>query len=357
MPSFIIAGTVIGAGMFGLPYAFREAGFSTGFFYLLFLAGLISVLKIAYASIIVHTPGDHRLVGYAEAWLGKKGFVAASIVNIVGLFGTLLVYLVLGYEFLAWLMGGAQGVIFYTWILFSIALIFGVRLFRLFEWGLVIMMVALMAVVFVFGLPGFTSNYEVGSISGLALLYGIGLFSLSGTAAIPEIKDYLINKKKIISIILAGIFIPTIFYFLFVVGVWGLSDGNVSRDALSGIVQFPFLKKIGYVLGFLALATSYWTVSINFKNVLYLDYKLSKLLSVMVVLGAPVAVSIFAQGDFIGLMSFVGSIAAGLQAILILSLYLIVTKHVVHPVVKLPKFLVVIVGLFFAIGVVYHLII
>ena len=68
-----LVGTVIGAGIFGIPYVVAKIGFLPGIFYLLTLGTLVLFLNLLYGEVILRTPGDHQLTGYAEIYLGKFG--------------------------------------------------------------------------------------------------------------------------------------------------------------------------------------------------------------------------------------------------------------------------------------------
>ncbi|OHB22904.1 MAG: hypothetical protein A2939_04240 [Parcubacteria group bacterium RIFCSPLOWO2_01_FULL_48_18] len=356
LPAAILANTIIGAGMFAIPYAFVQTGFRAGIFYLSALTATLILLHLMYADIVATQDGDHRLVGYAAARFGKKGFAAASIINGISLFGGLLVYLALGSDFLGAFVKNPTMSLYAAWALCSVALIAGTHLFRNLEWLLATLMAALIAAVYVAGLPHF--NPTVGSgdpISGLFLLYGIGLFSLYGASAIPEMKDFFIDKKVTAKIVALGTVLPALLYFLFVVGIQGLSSASVSQDALSGIERYPFFKQIGYLLGLLAVSTSYWALSINLKNVLRFDYGTKNALSVALVLAAPLAVFSFLKEDFITLMGFVGSIAIGLEAMLIVLLYLRI-RGIGASRFRIPLVIAFVLLLLFAAGVIQHVI-
>ena len=63
LPAGLLAETIIGAGMFALPYVFQKSGIGLGLFYLFFF-GLVSILiHLMYADIILRTSENHRFAG------------------------------------------------------------------------------------------------------------------------------------------------------------------------------------------------------------------------------------------------------------------------------------------------------
>lgn len=354
-PSLILAGTIIGAGMFGLPYAFLKAGFFTGVFYLAILATVIFVLHLAYADVAIQTSGNHRMMGYAAAWLGKKGVLAATIVNVIALLGGLLVYLTLGSHFLGALFKDGGQYTFISAAIFSLAIIVGKKLFEWLEWALAILMALLMAAVFAFGVGTFHGAApRLFSFTPGFIIYGIALFSLYGASAIPELKEYFTSRAFTIRSIALGTYIPTLLYILFVIGIWGLSYGNISEDALSGIERYPAFARIGYALGFLAMATSYWTISLNLKHLLQYDFRAPGLVSALVVLVTPLAVLLISNPDFVGLMGLVGSVAIGLEAIIIVVIHNAMQKKTKGVLVRLPVLASGIFVALFILGILQH---
>ncbi len=89
-----LVGTVIGAGIFGIPYVIAKIGFLPGIFYLLILSALVLILNLIYGEIILRTHGDHQLTGYGEIYLGKRGKFLATLAIFTAAYGALLAYLI-----------------------------------------------------------------------------------------------------------------------------------------------------------------------------------------------------------------------------------------------------------------------
>src|SRR3989338_580241 len=74
LPASILIGTIIGAGMFSLPFIFKATGLATSFFFFFFLGLVYTGLYYFFADLILRTSGAHRIVGLAKIYLGKPGF-------------------------------------------------------------------------------------------------------------------------------------------------------------------------------------------------------------------------------------------------------------------------------------------
>ena len=95
MAVMILSGTIIGAGVFSLPYVFREVGFFGGVFYLLFFTAVYFAVHVMYASTIEARDGNHQFFYYAREYLKRPlGDIAAWVI-LFELLLVLAVYLIL----------------------------------------------------------------------------------------------------------------------------------------------------------------------------------------------------------------------------------------------------------------------
>ena len=63
-----LVGTIIGAGVFAIPYVMSKSGALTCFFYFLILGSVVLLLHLFLGEVVLRTKGRHRLVGYAEKY-------------------------------------------------------------------------------------------------------------------------------------------------------------------------------------------------------------------------------------------------------------------------------------------------
>ena len=105
----VFLGTVIGVGIFGLPYVAFKAGFYITVFYFLFMALVVISIHFIYGEITLNTKKLHRLPGYVGEYLSEGWKKFSFIVVAVGLMGALLAYLIIGGQFLNSSLGSYLG--------------------------------------------------------------------------------------------------------------------------------------------------------------------------------------------------------------------------------------------------------
>ena len=90
----LLTGTVIGAGVLGIPYAIAQAGFLTGLLMIVLIGTAMLILNLFFGEVILRTTGNHQLPGYAEKYLGKWGKRIAVFALLFGIYGALIAYLI-----------------------------------------------------------------------------------------------------------------------------------------------------------------------------------------------------------------------------------------------------------------------
>ena len=334
VPASILAGTIIGAGVFSLPFVFKEVGLATGFFYLAFFCFIYIFIYFLYADIAVRTPGEHRFIGYAEIYFGRIGFWAAIFIALLQLFVVLVIYLILAPSFFKLLLSGSET--FYLavfWLICSVVIMLDIKRAAIFESLIVSGVVIIIAVIFFLGLGGFlSSDIPWGGIDiSKFLAVGPILFALAGILTVPEVISYFREANIPISFarksLVIGAVVPVIAYGAFVLGIIGLSE-SVSVDAISGLagnIPAPYLVLLG-VLGSLSLMGSYVLVGIIIRKMLNFDLHLSKLLSMVLTIVLPISFYFIGLRDFISSISFVGGIFLPIEIIFIIFMWLQMDK-------------------------------
>jgi len=85
-----LVGTIVGVGIFGLPYAFVRSGYLVGVGYLAVLGCVMLVLHLIYGEVILRTEKNMRFFGYARWYLGKWSEIPTGISTTIGILGALL---------------------------------------------------------------------------------------------------------------------------------------------------------------------------------------------------------------------------------------------------------------------------
>ena len=88
----VMLGTIIGAGILGIPYVIMKSGFMLGTVNIIILSIIIALVSLCLGEIVLRTKSDHQLTGYAEKYLGKKGKIIMFIISAFGIFSALIAY-------------------------------------------------------------------------------------------------------------------------------------------------------------------------------------------------------------------------------------------------------------------------
>ena len=100
-------GSVVGAGVLGLPFAIAKVGFIPGVIMLILLTIVTIILELMYVELILRTRQEHEIPGYGSIYLGKQAGIFALLIGVVSGYGTLLAYLIAQGEVLQSLFGGS----------------------------------------------------------------------------------------------------------------------------------------------------------------------------------------------------------------------------------------------------------
>lgn len=356
LPASILAGTIIGAGVFSLPFVFARTGWLLGAGLLCLTTFVVYFLYILYADVIVRTPGDHRFVGYAKEYLGDKSFWLTVFMAVVEMIFALTIYIILGVSFFQLFTAmPAVGALIIFWGVGSFFIFLNIRRMAVAEFLINVGIILIIGAIFLFGLPKLDlADYLKFDFSKLLIPLGPILFALAGRPAIEEMRPYFKEASVPISFMKSAIFwgtiLPAIVYFVFVMGVLGLSYGSVSEDAVSGLVNtIPYWLLVGIgILGLLSLWSSYILIGLNVKEILSLDLRLSRRIAAFLVVGFPLALYLVGFTGFIALVSFVGGLFLSLEGILIILMWLRMNKASAAPpvFVKRPHFVTIILILF-----------
>ena len=364
-----LVGTIIGVGMFSLPYAAAISGIIPVIFYLVVLGILVTLLHLMYGEIVLRTSTKHRLAGYAEVYFGSWGKIIGSFIFFVNLYLALLVYLVVGGEFLRIIFSGflnfssQVGSIILAIIGFSVVF----KGIKLAGWVDFFMVAAIVLLIFSFVFYAFdlasTDNLiKFSSVDSIFFPYGIILFALAGGSAIPEIRSFFkISTKNYSRAIILGTIIPVFVYIVFTLAVVSISGVSTSREAIAGLSDFlgsGFIK-YGAVVGFLAVITSFFIIGLNLKNSFQLDFKLSVLVSFVLTVGVPMYLFFSGFSDYIKLISLAGGVMGGLEALLIIFLWLKARKkgtQIPEYSLSLKTGLVFLLAIMFLLGIIYEVI-
>lgn len=358
----LFLGTVIGVGIFGLPYAAMKSGFFVMAIYIIFMAVLAIIIHSLYAEIAITTQENLRLPGYTSKYLNPAWKKISFLIIIISLVCGILPYIIIGGSFLNSFLAIYIGnnLFLCTILVFFLGAYFIYRdigNISAAELLLVILIFVILAIFAFIALPVVKiSNLLTFNKEFLFFPYGIVLFSLWGTSVIPEIEEYLQKEKRkkktvdrtLRNVVVIGILTTAIAYLFFVYIVLGAAGGTTSKEALSGMEVFvgKGFGQLGYIFGLICCFTSFITIGLYLKKTLWYDFGFSKNLAWFITLFIPLGLFIFGVRNFLSIISFSGAISVGLESIVIVFLYRAITKKKFDRKVNAFLYFIVLIFLF-----------
>lgn len=321
----VLIGTIIGAGIFGIPYVVMKSGFAIGLIHIFLIAILMVITMLYLGEIALRTKENHQLTGYAQKYLGGKGKIIMILSLAFGIYAATLAYLIgIGESFSFLFFETSNYTLHFgilTWIALSIFSYFGLKALEKGEFiGVITIIITIIAIVIFFANKIDISNLTQKSPQNILdyfLPFGVILFAFLGYTTIPELKRIFgKNQHEMKRSILSAILICTIIYILFpaiVIGFKGQDTPQIATIALGK----PFI-----FLGILAMLTSYLALSIALIDMFDLDFNQSKFKSWFFTCSIPIFPFVITQltntANFIKVLGIGGVISGGLTAILIL---------------------------------------
>jgi len=331
-----LVGTIIGVGVFGVPYALSQVGLLPAVLYIVILGGVQLLQHLYFTEAAIACPDKLRLVGLVERYLGKGAKPIASASIIFGYWGAILAYMLVGGTFLHVLLNPILGgdVLAYqvAWgVVASIVIWFGLDVLPGFAVLATSALIGAMLLIFGMGLPHVDPSSYLPLIKqgNLLLPYGVVLFSLGGLPAILEMEDILKgDHRRYRSAVVFGSLLAVALTGAFGFVVWGVSGEGTTSAAIVGLqnVMGGNIGLIGSICGFLAVVTAFFSVGTNLKNTFRFDYRLKNDFAWLLAVGVPFVILLLGMKDFVRIVSFTGAVFGGVTSIMVALLYIAVTK-------------------------------
>ncbi len=357
----VLVGTIIGAGVLGIPYVIAQSGFLLGTLMIIFLGFAVLMINLFIGEITLRTKGTHQLTGYAEKYLGKNGKRLMTITMILGTYGALIAYIIGEGETLAAIFNGSPflfSLMFFA--IMSFIVFIGLKMIKKIE---LILSLIVLTIIIIISLVSFNqinlANLATINFSKIFLPYGVILFAFLGAAAIPEMKVVLQKKKKDLKkAIIIGSLIPLIAYFIFAaitIGVTGTQTTEIATIGL-GKVLGQNMVLFGNIFAIFAMATSFLTLGLALKWMFHYDYNLNKTLAWALTCIIPLTAFLLGIKSFIKTIGITGAIAGGLEGLLIIGMFMKARrKGDRKPEYQLKRnlFIAILLGLVFIGGIIY----
>jgi tyrosine-specific transport protein len=321
--SSIIIGTVVGAGILGLPFAFVKAGFLTGLLVLVIISACVIVLSLFFGEVTLRTKGNHQLTGYTGRYLGNTAKHLQAIILLFGMYSALLAYTIgIGKILSSLFSGSAEIWSLGAYFILSWLVILGLKVIKRIEFVVAILILGLLFVLGMLASPHVSTIYWQGfSLAKFFIPYGAILFACSGLVAIPEAKQIISQgrgEKLFKSAIIIGNLVPLIIYAVFatiVVAVTGANTTEIATIGLTSVIGLGALI-IGSFFAVIAMSSSFMTLGVAIKEIFQYDYKLSHAAAALGTLAIPIVAFIFGLRDFFGIVTLAGALSVGLTGLL-----------------------------------------
>ncbi|KKU86731.1 MAG: hypothetical protein A2667_02185 [Candidatus Wildermuthbacteria bacterium RIFCSPHIGHO2_01_FULL_47_27] len=328
----IIVGTTVGAGIFAIPYVIFRAGIIPGLFYFILLGGAVLLLHILFGEVVLRTDGHHRLIGYAQIYLGSRWKILATFSNVIGIVGALLVYIIIGGEFMRNIFLPLRDIPSFYWALFfwfilSTFIFRGIKLIAPMEVAMNAVFIIIIFLIFIIAIPKFNiQSAPLFDAANVFLPYGVLLFAFAGWLAIPEAAAILKTREeraKLKEVIIWSALTATLLYFVFTAAVIGASGAGISKDALTGLLPALGGKIVvlGSVFGAAAVAASFLVLGNYLKNALHYDYRIPRIMSALLVCGIPLILFLAGFREFIKIIGVVGAFIGAIEGMIIIFLF------------------------------------
>jgi len=327
-PIALLCGTVIGAGVLGIPYVVAKAGFLTGLLTIIILGLAVLMLNLFLGEVILRTPGNHQLPGYAEKYLGKYGKKIMVFSMFFGIYGALIAYIIGEGQALSAIFGLTPSTFSIIFFIVSSALIYkGLKTItqsELFLASIVLVLVLVIALISIFSTHFNISNLTNFNINNIMIPYGVILFAFLGMAAIPEMKECLIrDRKKLKKAIIIGSLIPVIAYTLFTLAIIGVTGVNTTEISTIGLGNYlgETMIVFGNIFAIFAMFTSFLTLAYAMKEIYAYDYKIKPFFAWFLTISIPAIAILLGAKDFIQVLGTTGALSGGISGILIVLMF------------------------------------
>lgn len=331
----ILVGTLVGAGVLGLPYVASKVGLLPALGIL--LGVMLLMLSTAFIVLKLSAEmGGAQMSTIAHNALGKAGgWIMYASITIMG-FGAILAYISGMGSVFTDLFGVSESVgALVFWILASSVIYSGLE-----ASGKTELVISLMLLVIFVGLTGMLIPYAqlekalYVESGGAFSMVGVVIFAFGFHTVIPDVYRGIGSYEKTRKVIVLAFLIPTVVYAVFM-AIFLLTFGkNTPQVATQGLeaIYGELGKIVGNALPLFAITSSYIGIALaqqsNTKEFLGLKKPAAWALTVV----PPVLVYLSGVNNFADVLAFAGN-TGDLMAFIVLPLWIWVIEHGL-PIVK-----------------------
>lgn len=322
----LLFSTIVGAGIFGIPFVFSRLGIVLGSLMLLGVGIIMWCVHRLVGELVIATRKHLQLTGFVRAMCGPTtAWIMAGVFLLLHL-GAMVAYLIGEGQSLAALFGGVP--LYWSLAFFCCGTFIvgrGVRTITAIDGviGLGIIAVIIGVVILAVRNTGVVLWLPTGDFS-LFTAYGVFLFALHGTSAMPGMElitgSGSLDLRKAINL---GSLVPVLLYFLFATSVVVITGQETTQIATIGLGNFlgRWVVIAGNVFAIFAMGASFITIGQALVTTFQWDFGVVKWRAVLYAVGLPLVVFLAGARSFIFVVSFVGAIAGTVEIALLVWSY------------------------------------
>ena len=322
----LLIGTVVGAGVLGMPYVISKSGALIGLILILVILCTVLIVNLQTGEIVLRTKERHQLSGYAGKYLGKTFKHITAGAMFIYIFGALVAYVLGEGQAFYNIFGGSK--LLYSLIFFIIMTLImysdlgGVAKSELIMVLPMVLILILITIIAIFNID--TSNLVYNNPKNFFVPFGVILFAFLGAVSIPEVAPELKTQKKYLKrVILYSTLFVGVLYLSFAFATLGVTGKETTELATTGLG-----KAIGYNLNLIsnlfaifAMSTGFLALGLAVKWILVYDYGLNKKLALFLTCVPPFLVALSGLTTFTKVIGVAGAIGGGLESVIILLMY------------------------------------
>lgn len=336
MAVFALVGTIIGVGIFGVPYAVSKLGVLPAIIFFVVLEGIQLMQQLFYAEAAMVCPDKMRLPGLVGRYVGKKQRRVVAVANVCGLWASLMAYIIVGGQFLFLLFGHSLGGQLYQYQMIwaavgAFVVFFGLEFVSRMSFLTVSALIVALTLIFLRAMPSIrVTNFALVDIKDMLLPYGIIFFSLGGLPIIPEMEDILEGKHRLFRrSIIVGSLMAMVLTAAFGFIVYGVTGAATTDDAVTGLqtVLGDGIAALTAMAGFLAIMNCFFNIGTNLRNTFAYDYRLGRVSSWLLAMAVPFILYLIGPSSFVSVISFSSAVFGGITAVMVAWLYLVIRRQ------------------------------
>ncbi|HUT22339.1 MAG TPA: aromatic amino acid transport family protein [Candidatus Bipolaricaulota bacterium] len=321
-----LVGTIVGAGILGVPYAISRFGFWPGLAMLVLLGLAVLLINLMMGEIILRTKQRHQLMGYARKYVGKWAGRLEGFSMLFANFGALAAYMIgIGIACRAIFGGEAFWYSLAAAVIGSLLIWIGLNVIKKVELVMTAFLIlAVLVIAFIIWPHINYENFNPIDLSKFYVPYGVLLFAYGGIYSVYSVRKILERKEKLMknAIVMACV-LPIVLYGVFAFLVLGLNGTNATEVATIGLGAALGSKILVWanLFSVVSMFTSFLAIGISLWQLFHFDYRLKKTYSWLLVAGVPMVIYLLGNTFFIKTLSIVGSVAVGLTGIIMILTY------------------------------------